>query len=387
MAASSGWDKRRWFIMSGGDGMKRGMRFTRAILGVTLLAALTFMPTSAQTPDEEVQIHITQVDTSAFPQVTIYLSVTDVAGEPVGIDPSRLQIYENATAIETDQIEGMGTVGRLSTLLIMDISGSMNIAGKLESAQAAAQAYIALMRPGDQMGLLTFNTEITYAQPLTRDGELLSAAVASLRAEEDTAMYDALVEGIDLLSDTSGRKAILVLTDGLDNRSTSDQADVLATIGPEGLSISTIGLGDPDQGEATNAGLDVPGLMGLASGAGGAFSYANDEDSLTLLYSSLARTLQSEYILTYTSPSERRDGFERELTVTLLDQPSASQGAGYNPGGLIPEVEDTLSFSVFSVMMVVLIGLLFLPLGINSLQPDRGTKPKSKAEGRIRFKD
>ena len=268
MAASSGWDKRRWFIMSGGDGMKRGMRFTRAILGVTLLAALTFMPTSAQTPDEEVQIHITQVDTSAFPQVTIYLSVTDVAGEPVGIDPSRLQIYENATAIETDQIEGMGTVGRLSTLLIMDISGSMNIAGKLESAQAAAQAYIALMRPGDQMGLLTFNTEITYAQPLTRDGELLSAAVASLRAEEDTAMYDALVEGIDLLSDTSGRKAILVLTDGLDNRSTSDQADVLATIGPEGLSISTIGLGDPDQGEATNAGLDVPGLMGLASGAG-----------------------------------------------------------------------------------------------------------------------
>ena len=119
---------------------------------MTLLAALTFMPTSAQTPDEEVQIHITQVDTSAFPQVTIYLSVTDLAGEPVGIDPSRLQIYENATAIETDQIEGMGTVGRLSTLLIMDISGSMNIAGKLEAAQAAAQAYIALMRPGGPDG-------------------------------------------------------------------------------------------------------------------------------------------------------------------------------------------------------------------------------------------
>lgn len=363
----------------------RGKRFIIALLVAMLLAAPVVMPTYAQQP--QLQIHITQVDTSTFPMVTVYLSVTDAYGEPVGIDPTLLQIYENGVAVEGSQIEGAGEVGRLSTLLVMDVSGSMNMAGKLEAAQAAAQAYIDLMRPGDQVGLLTFNTETSYVQALTQDADVLSASIASLTAEEDTAMYDALVEGVALLGETTGRKAILVLTDGLDNRSEMGEMDVLAAIGPEGLSISTIGLGDPSHGDATNAGLDVPGLMSLASDAGGAFSYANDQESLTALYASLARTLQSEYILTYTSPSELRDGFQRELTVALLDQPFTSQAADYNPGGLIPEVDDTLPPGLFTGMLVLLLLLLFLPLALELLRgKQEGSNPDS-AQGKIRFLD
>lgn len=363
----------------------RGNRLVTACVVMLLLAAAVVSPSYAQ--EQELRLHITQVDTSAFPTVTVYVSVTDAFGEPVGIDPAQLQLYENGVAVENSQIEGAGTVGRLSTLLIMDVSGSMNMAGKLAAAQAAAQAYIELMRPGDEVGLLTFNTQTDYVQPLTQDADVLAATIAALTAQEDTAMYDALLEGVALLEETTGRKAILVLTDGLDNRSSVEDVDVLSAIGPEGLSISTIGLGDPSHGDATNAGLDVPGLMSLASGAGGEFSYANDEESLTALYASLARTLQSEYILSYTSPSELRDGFQRELTVALLDQPASSQAAGYNPGGLIPEVGDTLPGGFFIGLLTGLILLLFLPLGLETLRNSQGQAESKPPKSKIRFLD
>lgn len=367
--------------------MKSLKTMSSLLLLVIMIAAGTFSPARAQEGSDDVQIHITQVDISSFPQVTLYLSVTDAMGEAYGIDPSQLHIAENGVSIDAARIEGMESVGRLSTLLVLDVSGSMNVAGKLEAAQAAANAYIDTMRPGDQVGLVTFNTDVTYVQPLTQDADLLRAAVDSLRAEEDTAMYDALLQGVAWFEETGGRKAIIVLTDGLDNRSTVEQDDVLDAIGPGGLTISTVGLGDPDQGDATNAGLDVPGLMNLAAGAGGQFSYANDEESLTALYTSLARTLQSEYILTYTSPSELRDGFGRELTVTLLDQPASVQNAGYNPGGLIPEVGEGSSFALFVGATLFLTALLFLPQIVSLAGSLRDDTPPEKTRPKIRFTD
>jgi len=362
-------------------GYLRGMRL---LLLVLVLSGVAFAPAWAQ---EGVHITITQVDISAFPRVGLYLSVTDGEGEAYGIDPAQLHIEENGIPIDSAQIEGAEAVGRLSTLLIVDVSGSMNVAGKLEAARAAANAYIGTMRPGDQVGLLTFNTEVSYVQPLTQDQELLQAAVASLQADEDTAMYDAVLEGVELFQETTGRKAIIVLTDGLDNRSLAGRSDVLAAIGPSGLSISTIGLGDPDQGDATNAGLDVPGLMQLAADAGGQFSYANDQESLTSLYTSLAMTLQSEYILTYISPSDQRDGFGRELTVTLQDYPSTIQNAAYNPGGLIPEVGEGSSLALFAGVSLLLAALLFLPQGMAWVNSLRANSSHDKPEPRIRFTD
>ena len=56
------------------------------ILSLTLGLPLTV---SAQTASPT--ITITQVDSSKFPQVTVYISVTDAAGEPVAVDPATLQ--------------------------------------------------------------------------------------------------------------------------------------------------------------------------------------------------------------------------------------------------------------------------------------------------------
>lgn len=352
-----------------------------------LLIALMPLQIAASAPqDETPHIRITQVDNSQFPKVTVYVSVTNAAGEPVGVDPSQIQISENGQVMKADETGGKGEIGTLTTLLVIDTSGSMREAGKLDTAKAAAKAYVDQMRPGDQAGLLAFNTKVTYVQPLTADHAALTAAINSLNAQNDTAMYDALNEGAKTLKDVPGRKAIIVLTDGLDNVSKATADQVVKAIGPSGLSISTIGLGDPGK-LGINSGLDEAGLRTLADRAGGVYGYANDPDALQALYERYARALQSEYRLTYTSPSALRDGTNRDLTVSLTTAQgsAASAQTRYNPGGVLPEVAQTIPWPVFGAILAVLLLLLLIPLLIGNLfQGAKGKSAKGFSMGKTK---
>jgi len=365
-------------------------------LGLILTLAF-WLPCTVAGQDEGPQVRITQVDTSRFPQVTVYISVTNADGAPVGVDPNRIQIYENGQLVQSEQISGSGEIGPLTTLLVMDVSGSMNNANKLEAARAAAQAYVAQMRPGDQAGLIAFNTQVTYVQPITSDRQALSGAIQALRAEKDTAMYDALGQAVQILADVPGRKAIIVLTDGLDNVSKTNVDEVIQSIGPSGLSISTIGLGDPDK-LGINSGLNEEALKLLAERAGGVYGYANDPDALRTLYERYGRALQSEYQITYTSPSTLRDGLNRMLTVSLADPTGASVSAQaqYNPGGVLPETARRASWHLFGGLLGGLLVLLLVPglisHGVRALggSKRRGrvklSKPAKRKKPRVRLK-
>ena len=193
------------------------------------------------------QIRITQVDKSKFPQVTVYVSVVNEKGEPVGIDPATIQIQENDRVMELTDVRGGGSAVEtvpVTTMLVMDISGSMDKNGKLAAAKEAAKTYVAQMRPDDQAGLMTYDTKTYYVQPITTDTAALVSAIDGLVTGGDTAMYNALVEAEKNLETINGRKSIIVLTDGLDNQSQSTVDDVIAGIGQSGLTISTVGFGD-----------------------------------------------------------------------------------------------------------------------------------------------
>jgi len=257
----------------------------------------------------------------------------------------------------------------------MDVSGSMNSNGKLDGAKTAAKAYVDQMRPGDQAGLMTYNTHSKYVQPPATDHAVLVKAIDGISATGNTAMYDSLIAAEAALKDVSGRKAILAVTDGLDNSSSNKADDVIKAIGQGGLSISTIGLGDPNS-KLLN-GLDEVGLKSLAEKAGGAYSYAGDPQSLTALFQLYGRTLQNEYAISYTSPSTLRDGVNRNLTVALAGSPVAVQGK-YNPGGVLPEVP-TQSWMLFGGILLGLLILLFVPMLINLSSGVVGVGGKKKS--------
>jgi VWFA-related protein len=364
---------------------------TLALVGVT-----GFLPAQEIDPNrEDPYVRITQVDTAQFPQVTVYVSVTDVNGEPIGVAASQLLLEENGVAITPDYVAGVGEVGPLNTLLVIDISGSMNSLGKLAAAKEAAKAYVNQSRPNDATGLLTFNTQHEYVQPLTSENQVLVEAIDGLRAYDDTAMYDALMQGVKILAPTSGRKAIIVLTDGMDNRSKSTPDDVIASINPAGLSISTVGLGDPRHSEGNLRGLDEATLKALAEQAGGVYGYADEAEGLKNLYERYGRALQSEYVLTYTSPSALRDGVNRSLTISLSNESSAAsqlESTTYNPGGLVPEVAQPASWVLFFTILAGLILLLALPALLGKVisllrTPQKGKIKFTQQQSRIKMKN
>ena len=358
----------------------RKLNYIAMALLLMVISAWPFTAVSAQ--GEEPQIRITQVDNSQFPNVTVYISATNAAGEPVGIDPATIQISENGQVMQLMDAQGGGqAVGEeaipVTTMLVIDISGSMDKNDKITAAKEAAKSYVNQMRPGDQAGLIAYDTQVYPIQPVTTDSAALISAIDGLKTGSDTAMYNALVEAEKALESVSGRKAVIVLTDGMDNKSQSTLEDVINGIGESGLTISAIGFGD--SGTVGQAGLDEPALKSLAERAGGVYGFATDTEALKGLYQQQGRVLQSEYRITYVSPSTLRDGINRDLTVSLTEAAVSAEGQ-YNPGGVLPEVSGR-SWILFAVILTGLLVLLFFPIIFNLGRRAFSKIPKGKPSG------
>ena len=362
-------------------------KLSRFLLTLILLSFIGLQPLSqVAAQSDETHVRITQVDNSQFPNVTVYVSATNAAGEPVGIDPKTIQIHEDGQVMEPVDVKGGGAVvgGEaipVTTMLVIDISGSMDKNDKIGAAKEAAKAYVNGMRGGDQAGLITYDTQVYTVQPITSDILALVSAIDGLQTGSDTAMYNALIEAEKALEDISGRKAIIVLTDGMDNQSSSTADDVINGIGESGLSISAIGFGDTTV--TGQEGLDEAGLKTLAEGAGGQYAFATDAQTLSTLYRQYGQSLQSEYAITYVSPSPLRDGINRSLTVSLSEIGVSMQGE-YNPGGVLPEVSNQ-SWVLFGSILVAILVLLVVPGIFNrSVQAFANSKPRHK-KGRIKL--
>ena len=235
------------------------------------------------------------------------------------------------------------------------------------------------MRPGDQAGVVAFDTHVSTVQAITTDHQALITAINSLQSGTDTAMFDALMSAEQLLANVSGRKAILLLTDGMDNRSKNNEDAVVNDIGSGGLTISTIGLGNPQDVKSLQ-GIDETGLKSIAQHAGGIYTYEPDPSQLASIFQQYGTTFQNEYALTYISPSTLRDGMNRNLSVSLNGSSAVVQSQ-YNPGGVLPEVAGQ-NWILFGGILLVLLILLAVPLliGLGMRSMNCGSK-----KGRVRF--
>jgi len=310
-----------------------------------------------------VTVQVVQVDQSRFPEIDVYVSVTDAAGQPVKtLLPENFGLEENGQAQALDHVSRAGEQGPVTAVLVIDKSGSMKNVGKMEAARDAATAFVQLMRPTDATGVIAFDTKVTVVQPLTSDKDALVAAIEGITPKGDTAVRDALYAAAQMLEPVSGRKAIIAVTDGMDNSSAHTLDDLLTFVGEQGVSIYTIGLGDPTQAGDEDAGIDEPSLRAIAEGSGGLHTFAPKPEDLRNLYELLSVRIQNEYRLTYTSPNALRDGTIRTITVQITTSAGPTTvNATYNPGGVIPEVESRPTWGLFLVGFLVLGFLLILP--------------------------
>ena len=262
------------------------------------------------------------VQAGAFPEVTVYASVLDAAGQTVtGLGPSDFVVREQADteASSTEEtLTGFATNAMgLSFALVLDTSGSM--AGeRLAAAQAAALQFLARCSAPDRGSLVAFASadQVRVARPLdaveadadangTND---LAQAIWSLESLSRTALYDGTAAGLDTLAGAPGPKAVLVLSDGRSNDDARYNINSLLNKAlAAGSPLYTIGLG---------SGADGSVLEQMASATGGRYYWAPSEEDLASVYARIGEDLRGRYTLTYTTHRPDFDGTTRTVTAT-----------------------------------------------------------------------
>lgn len=267
------------------------------LLGLALLVSFVATlgaPATAAADDQIVKLVVTQVDPSDFPNVRIVATAVDAQGKPVsGLQATDLIVSE-ASRGQRIGVELANTVTPVALALVLDTSGSM--AGKAFSdAKAAMTSLVQSLGPSDQAAIVTFNTAVTVAQPMTADKTLLNGAIDRAVAGGDTAIFDAVSTAASLITPlpSTTRRAIVLLTDGIDNSSTATLATATAKVSALGAPVYVVGLGTD---------LDRPVLQRLADGSkGGAAFVAPTSAQLAGIYAGLSEQLATQYLVSYRS--------------------------------------------------------------------------------------
>jgi hypothetical protein len=202
----------------------------------------------------------------------------------------------------------------------MDYSGSMTATDKT-NMETAARTFIGLMGAQDQGAIFKFGTVVQKKQGLTTDKNLLYQAINSgYSGGTTTAFYDAVYAGLIEVANVTGRKAVLALTDGVDNASTKTVAQLITQSKSQSTPVFTIGLGS----------VNETVLKQLATETGGLYFYAANSNELNTIYQAISQTLNNQYLIRYTTHNPKRDGTWRVVDITATaNNLTGADRAGY----------------------------------------------------------
>jgi Ca-activated chloride channel homolog len=213
--------------------------------------------------------------------------------------------------------------------LIVDTSGSME--RKIPQARTAIAEFIGDLNPRDDVFLFAFSTRPFLLQPFTTNHAAVRSRLALLHAFGRTALYDVIFDGLIMVSrGRYDKKALLVVTDGMDNSSSCPLDQVVAQARRQGVLIYSIGIGDPNIGETGLASffgelerVDAPTLQ-MLSNETGAKTYivgkVGDGELLRRATESISNELRQQYTVGFTSPDPERTGY-RSLKVEVPTHP------------------------------------------------------------------
>jgi Ca-activated chloride channel family protein len=269
-----------------------------------------------------------------YAQVTV--TVTDPSGRYVtGLNKDDFKIYENGQQHSIEFFrKDLNTP--VSVGIVVDTSGSM--VPKVPQARAAIAQFLNDLNERDDVFLLAFSDRPFMLQPFTTDHGLLRSRLGLLHAFGRTALYDVILQG--LLYVAQGRydkKALLVVTDGMDTASTGQLAQVIAQARRQGVLVYSIGIGDPGGSPSMAIAIgpfvfggdsekvDAETLRTLSSETG-ARTYivreVGDGETLRQATEAISLELRQQYTVGYLSPNPERSGY-RGIKVEVPTHPEA----------------------------------------------------------------
>ena len=246
--------------------------------------------------------------------VLIPVTVTDPMNRLVtGLEQDDFQVFENGGKQEIHTFASEDAP--VSIGIIFDLSGSMT--SKLVRARESILQFIKTANPQDEFFVIGFNDRPELIEDFTSSVEDIQARLATVRSGHRTALLDAIYYGVAKMKDAAHeRKALLVVSDGGDNRSRYTEGEVRSQVRESDVEMYSIGIFDPYA--ATPEERTGPQLLNdLSEETGGRLFRVDDLAEMGDIAEKISNELRNQYVIGYRPKDLTRDGKWRKVKVKL----------------------------------------------------------------------
>jgi VWFA-related protein len=261
------------------------------------------------------------VETVDVDVVQVTVTVADSRGRFVkGLPKSAFRVSEDGRPQTISHFASENVP--LELLVAVDISGSMTPA--MPKLKTAVKTFLTAVPSENQLTLLAFNdTLFTLTRRATDPAERVKA-VDRLAPWGSTALYDAILRGVELLGRQTGRRALIVFSDGEDQGSHATIGDVERRLQASDIVLYMIG-----QGRGTTLDSLKKVLQRLATPTGGRALFTENIDELQGAFDELLDELSNQYLLAYPPSAARHDDKWHRITVDVEGRYDVRARQGY----------------------------------------------------------
>jgi Ca-activated chloride channel homolog len=200
-----------------------------------------------------------------------------------------------------------------SVALAIDRSFSMKGA-PLTMARTAGRAFLASLKSNDRAMLLSIAGEVEVLAPFDTDKGAALNALAALDPWSTTALNDAIVRSLDLLEPETGRRALVILSDGVDRYSSASATDVLDRARRSDVLMYPVAIA-----------RQRPTLFAeLATISGGRSFHLAEPARLQDTLRAIAEDLRAQYLIGYVPPATSSDHGGWRAIQVRVDKPGAT---------------------------------------------------------------
>jgi len=250
--------------------------------------------------------------------VLVPVTVTDPMNHVVvGLEQGNFQLFEGKQPQEIKHFSREDAPVSLG--VILDVSGSMET--KIERAREAVLKLLDASNPQDEFFLITFSDTPHVVQTFTHTISEMQEQLLLVRPKGQTALLDALYLGLNKMHEAKyARKALLLISDGGDNRSRYTEKEVKARIKESDVLIYSVGVFDREF--ATREERLGPELLTHVSEVTGGRCYTLDNPNyLPTITRHIGLELRNQYLLAYSPNKSKNDGKWRKINVKLTQLP------------------------------------------------------------------
>ncbi len=294
----------------------RWILIVATLLSVALPAVMIARAARSRSPQEnsaekktnqtlKVDVDLVLVNATVTDQLNRYVS---------GLESEHFQVWEDKIEQKVAYFNAEDVP--ISIGIIFDVSGSMK--DKIGTAREAAATFLKTGNPDDEYFLVTFANRPEVVADFTTDVTKLQSKLLLTPAKGMTAMYDSVYVGLEKLKEgTNPKKALLLITDGEDNRSRYTFQNVKDFVKEQDVQIYGIGIVDEWNSQLSAGHTGRAMIEELADLTGGRAFFPDSVYELEDICTKIAVELKNQYVLGFHSANGAKDGKWRKLRVRV----------------------------------------------------------------------